>query len=86
MHSFQVCIQMFLCVAHFKIGKIVAKLSNSQKYRLASGQIIKSLSGSVETAKVVVAALPEALGRFQILEWVINLGADLRIGSGTENL
>ena len=64
----------------------MAKLSNSQKYRLASGQIIKSLSGSVETAKVVVAALPEALGRFQILEWVINLGADLRIGSGTENL
>ena len=53
------------------------------------GQIIKSLwdSGTgVETAKVVVAALPEALGRFQILEWVINLGADLRIGSGTENL
>ena len=77
---------MFLCVAHFKIGKIVAKLPNSQKYRLASGQIIKSLWGSVETAKVVVAALPEALGRFQILEWVINLGADLRIGSGTENL
>ena len=77
---------MFLCVAHFEIGKIAAKLSNSQKYRLASAQIIKSLSGSVETAKVVVAALPEALGRFQILEWVINLGADLRIGSGTENL
>ena len=61
------------------------QIAKSIKY--PAGQIIKSLCDrGVETAKAGVATLPEALGRFQILEWVINLGSDLRIGSGTENL